>query len=122
VSHTVQLEHDAAIQLGAIENHGADHADPRTVADFVARILQACNALSTFPHRGRRRDDLRQGLRITGYRKRVTIAFTVDDTSETVTADLVARIDHGSAYPDKLWAHVDSHPGHRDGLKYPTGA
>jgi abortive infection bacteriophage resistance protein len=40
----------------------------------------------------------------------------------TILADLVARIDHGSAYPDKLWAHVDSHPGHRDGLKYPTAA
>jgi plasmid stabilization system protein ParE len=34
--------------------------------------------LQTFPHRGTRRDDIRPGLRITNYKKRVAIAFDVD--------------------------------------------
>jgi hypothetical protein len=32
-----------------------------------------------FPERGRRRDDLRPGLRIIGFGRRVTIAFHVAD-------------------------------------------
>jgi toxin ParE1/3/4 len=35
--------------------------------------------LSTFLARGIKRDDVRPGLRITGYRKRVAIAFHVDE-------------------------------------------
>ena len=38
-----------------------------------------------FPHRGTLRDDLRPGLRITHFRKRVAIAITVDDADQTVT-------------------------------------
>ena len=32
----------------------------------------------TFPHRGNRRDDIREGPRVTNYRKRVVIAFDVE--------------------------------------------
>jgi len=38
-----------------------------------------CESLSTFPARGNRRDDIRPGLRIANYRKRVAIAFHVDE-------------------------------------------
>ncbi|MDR1999390.1 MAG: type II toxin-antitoxin system RelE/ParE family toxin [Frankiaceae bacterium] len=85
MAHTVRLEHDAVAQLAAIEDYVTDQADQRTATNFVARILNACNGLGTFPHRGRSRDDIRPGLRITGYRRRVTIAFTVDDTTAIVT-------------------------------------
>jgi len=37
-----------------------------------------CESLSTFPHRGTMRDDVRPGLRITHYKKRAVIAFYVD--------------------------------------------
>jgi toxin ParE1/3/4 len=42
--------------------------------------------LETFPERGTRRDDLLPGLRITGYRKSVTIAFRVspDDGVDSI--------------------------------------
>jgi toxin ParE1/3/4 len=33
--------------------------------------------LSTFPERGRRRDDIRPGLRVVGFERRVAIAFRV---------------------------------------------
>jgi toxin ParE1/3/4 len=39
------------------------------------------------PERGRRRDDLRPGLRTTAFRRRVTIAFHI--TEMTVTIDRV---------------------------------
>jgi toxin ParE1/3/4 len=35
--------------------------------------------LDTFPERGITRSDMRPGLRLLGYRRQVTIAFTVHD-------------------------------------------
>ncbi len=40
-----------------------------------------------FPERGRRRDDIRQGLRVIGFERRVTIAFHVTD--DFVIIDLI---------------------------------
>ncbi len=37
-----------------------------------------CESLRTFPRRGLSRDDIRPGLRITNYRKRVVVAFDVE--------------------------------------------
>ena len=39
--------------------------------------MEFCESLSTVPRRGTRRDDVRPGLRVTSYRKRVVIAFVV---------------------------------------------
>ncbi len=47
--------------------------------------MSYCESLHTFPHRGTMRDDMRPGLRITNYKKRVVIAFEVD-------AELVSSI------------------------------
>ena len=47
-------------------------------AGYVGRIIAACEGLATFPERGRRRDDILRGLRIIGFERRVTIAFTVE--------------------------------------------
>lgn len=41
-------------------------------------MVRACEGLAIFPHRGRPRDDVRPGLRITNYRGRVAIAFKVE--------------------------------------------
>lgn len=54
---------------------------------YTERIVEYCRAFAMFPERGTRRDDLRPGLRIVGYRRRVTIAFRVGD--ERITIDRV---------------------------------
>jgi plasmid stabilization system protein ParE len=53
-------------------------ASPGAAADYTEAILSYCESLTTFPHRGTLRDDVRPGLRITHYRKRAVIAFDVD--------------------------------------------
>jgi toxin ParE1/3/4 len=53
--------------------------------------------LSLFPLRGIRRDDLDPGLRVIGYRKRVTIVFKVTD--ERV---LIVGIYYGGRNYDEL--------------------
>jgi plasmid stabilization system protein ParE len=40
-------------------------------------VLAYCLGFVTFPERGTRRDDLRPGLRVVGFARRVTIAFHV---------------------------------------------
>ena len=54
----------------------------RSADGYVGRIVDFCNGLSTFPLRGTQRDDLLSGLRVTGFERRVTIAFIV--TTEAV--------------------------------------
>ena len=58
-----------------------------TAYQYSDRIKVFCDSFVTFPRRGTKRDDLRPGLRITNFERRVTIAFTV--VNETV---FIARI------------------------------
>lgn len=44
-----------------------------------------CETLSTFPHRGAQRSDIRPGLRITDYRRRAVIAVEVNDATRVVS-------------------------------------
>lgn len=44
---------------------------------FTDGIIKRCNDLHVMPMVGTRRDDIRPGLRITNYKGRVTIAFSV---------------------------------------------
>lgn len=58
---------------------GSDRAN-----NFVASIVDYCERLGGSPYRGTKRDDIRLGLRIVGFRRRVTIAFSVTDGAVTV--------------------------------------
>ena len=44
---------------------------------YIDRIEAACLSLATFPERGRRRDDIRRGLRILGFERRISLVFQV---------------------------------------------
>jgi toxin ParE1/3/4 len=46
---------------------------------YIERIVSFCEGLSTFPNRGRNRDDLLAGLRTTAFEKRVLIAYHVSE-------------------------------------------
>ncbi|PKM01323.1 MAG: plasmid stabilization protein, partial [Gammaproteobacteria bacterium HGW-Gammaproteobacteria-7] len=65
-------------QLLALNEHLAMVAGTRIADGYTDAIAAYCQSLTTFPERGMRRDDLRPGLRVTHYRKRVAIAFAVD--------------------------------------------
>ena len=53
----------------------AERANPERAYDYAERIRSYCLAFDVFPERGVRRDELRPGLRIVGFERRVTIAF-----------------------------------------------
>lgn len=57
---------------------------PAAAARYTDAIIAYCEGLSTFANRGTRRDDIRAGLRITNYRRRAVIAFSIDEDAGTV--------------------------------------
>lgn len=51
--------------------------DPAVAIAYIRRIRQWCEHLRIFPLAGRARDDLRPGVRITSFERRVVIAYTL---------------------------------------------
>jgi toxin ParE1/3/4 len=51
---------------------------------YINRIEIYCLGFELAGERGTRRDDLRAGLRIVGFERRVTIAFHVDEAAVTI--------------------------------------
>lgn len=49
-------------------------AGERRARGYVAALTAFCRSLDVFPERGARRDDIRPGLRIIGWRRRAVIA------------------------------------------------
>jgi toxin ParE1/3/4 len=82
-SHRVIFSPEAEAQLVGIYRWIAEKAAPAAAERFTGAIVDYCEKLETFPHRGTRREDLRPGLRTIGFRHRVTIAFVVE--ADTVT-------------------------------------
>lgn len=77
MSYTVHFTPEALEQLDELETHIAGAGSPIGAGRYVDSIVDYCESLQTFPHRGMRRDELRPGLRTLGFRRRVTILFEV---------------------------------------------
>ena len=78
MSHRVAFSPEAEEQLTALYRYIASAASPDIASRYAEAIVNDCENLQTFPHRGNMRDDVRPGLRITNYKKRTVIAFAVD--------------------------------------------
>ena len=71
----------------------AELAGPRIGAAYVEKLMAHCLTFDLASERGARRDDIRPGLRIIGYRRRVTIAFTVSDTQVVILRVFYGGVD-----------------------------
>jgi len=74
----------AKTQLLALHHHISEAASPAIAERYTTSLVQYCLSLSTFPHRGTRRDDLRPGLKLLGFRRRVTIVLSLNDRVVTI--------------------------------------
>ena len=81
--HSVVYAPEAEAQLVTLYLHIAAAASPEIAARYTDAIVTQCESLNTSPMRGARRDDIRPGMRVFGFRRRVSIAFEV--TGEVVT-------------------------------------
>lgn len=68
--------------IDKLHEYIATHSSEERADGYISRIVNFCNGLATFPLRGTQRDDILPGLRVTGFERRVNIAFVV--TADTV--------------------------------------
>ncbi|MCB8877226.1 type II toxin-antitoxin system RelE/ParE family toxin [Acidisoma silvae] len=68
---------EALRDLIGLYDYVSDKAGAQIALNFADTIRRYCLTFGTFPQRGMRRDDLRPGLRVVGFRRRITIAFHV---------------------------------------------
>jgi toxin ParE1/3/4 len=82
--HSVVYAPEAEAQLLALYFHIAAAASPEIAARYTGAIVEQCESLKAFPMRGARRDDIRPGLRVFGFRRRVSITFEITDEVVTI--------------------------------------
>jgi plasmid stabilization system protein ParE len=63
VTHRVVFSPEALQQLNDLLDYIADRASPAIAMGYTDGIVSYCESLSTFPHRGNQRDDVRPSLR-----------------------------------------------------------
>ncbi|MDR3477195.1 MAG: type II toxin-antitoxin system RelE/ParE family toxin [Gammaproteobacteria bacterium] len=69
---------EAEAQLVALYRYITQEASADIAERFTTAIIEHCEGLAPFPHRGTPRDDIRPGLRTIPFRRRATIAYAVD--------------------------------------------
>lgn len=85
MTYRVRFGPEAVDQLEDLYGYISHSATPAIAAGYVDAIVEHCEGLVVFPHRGQAREDLRPGLRTVSYRKRTVIAFSVDEDTRYVT-------------------------------------
>ncbi|CAN5221863.1 hypothetical protein BH09ACT1_BH09ACT1_17940 [soil metagenome] len=95
--YRVVFSQEALEQLEELYDFISDAGSPHNAADYTESIVSFCESLADFPLQGTARDDLRPGLRIIGYRKRVVIAFAI-------VTDAVAIV--GILYGGRDYEHI----------------
>lgn len=63
----------------SIFRYVAQAASPSIADRYTNAIVTYCQGLSAFPERSALHDNIRPGLRVTNYKKRVVIAYTFED-------------------------------------------
>ena len=84
MSHSIVVTPEARDQLNAIADYIADAASPDIARRFTDGIVDCLAPLADHPRIGAPRGDLRPGLRTLAFRRRVTIAFVVEETAVVV--------------------------------------
>jgi len=87
VRRKVVFSPEARADLFALYDYIAEQSSPMRAMGYIERIESYCLDFDLGGERGTRRDDIRPGLRIVGFERRVTIAFHLDH--RTVTIDRI---------------------------------
>jgi plasmid stabilization system protein ParE len=89
--YDVRLTTEAELDLANIYRYvRRKSASPTIARDYTARIRTFLAEFETFPERGTVRNHIREGLRIVGCERRVSVAFIVEDNEVVVLRILYA--------------------------------
>lgn len=83
-TYAVVFSPAAAGDLESMRDFIADAAGCDIADRFVGRLVAHCESFAHAPLRGTIRSEVRAGLRLTGWRRTVTIAFAVDEAAGRV--------------------------------------
>ncbi len=75
----VEISQDARADLITLYDWIAIAASPSIALSYIERLEKYCRGFDLASERGHLREDVRPGLRIVGFERSVTIAFTVED-------------------------------------------
>lgn len=84
MSRSVVYAPEARAQLVQLQTYIQQAASPDLARDYVKAIVARCDGLADFPDRGTPRGDIRPGLRTVPFRRRVTIAYSVEPNEVTI--------------------------------------
>jgi plasmid stabilization system protein ParE len=104
MSYTIIFTPEAEEQLAAIYHYIATAASPKIAERYTNAIVSYCEGLTTFPHRSAQHNEIRPGLLLTNYKKRVVIAYTV----EVETISIIGVFYGGQDYQATLDPELDS--------------
>ncbi len=93
--HKVSFSPEADEQLRELGRYIARKKSVVVAVRYIAAITKACDGLATFPERGTKRNRVMAGLRTVGFRRRVTIAILVTDS----TVEILALLYGGQSIP-----------------------
>ncbi|MGU3537361.1 type II toxin-antitoxin system RelE/ParE family toxin [Methylobacterium sp. A54F] len=78
------LAPEARDDLNTLYDWIAAAASPEIALGYIERIERYLSGFDLLAERGAKRDDIRPGLRIIGFERRATIAFTVEPERVTI--------------------------------------
>ena len=84
IPRRVTYSPEARLDLLRIYDWIADAASPTTAFAYVGRLEAYLRTLDLAAERGRRRDDIRPGLRTVSFERRLCIAFAIEDFGVTI--------------------------------------
>lgn len=93
---TVAFSPEAEAQIVALYEYIAANASPSLAAAYASALVERCERLGETPLAGVARDDIRRGLRLTFFRRRVAIAYSVAAKAVTVLAIFYGGQDYES--------------------------
>lgn len=94
----VLLSEAAIADLSELGRWIAQHAGRDFAEDYVSRMETACERLGTFPNRGAPRFDVGAGLRTVTYRRKVIIAYQVEEACVQVLRLIDTSRDFGRVF------------------------
>ncbi|MDZ4376197.1 MAG: type II toxin-antitoxin system RelE/ParE family toxin [Phenylobacterium sp.] len=94
---------EAEADLIAIYDWIADMGGPGAAQRFIDEVQDWIEGFDLAGERGSRRDDIRPGLRIVGFRQRITLAFAVVDDEVRVLRIFYA----GQDWAGRTWGSGD---------------
>jgi toxin ParE1/3/4 len=84
VKRPVVFTPGASNDLVELYDYIAAQSSPERAMRYILRIERTCTTLENLPERGTLRADIRPGLRVMGFERRVLIAFQVKPDSVAI--------------------------------------